>query len=161
SDADFDQVDILGESGGIVVAAGSRFETGGRYRIIQGSLDDLDQLKPMRNIDELFWEQIGTPDGVYDYEDYELEVLAPEWAPYGTRNRKLWEHCMRHALHCTSFDQVMAAARTYYTMSCEQRPHMDDSELVKIARSAWKYTIEGRNWFGGQHGVAFAKDELK
>jgi hypothetical protein len=160
----FDQVDILGEGGGIVVAAGSQFETGGSYQIIEGSLDDLDQLKPMRNIDELFWDQIGTPDGVYDspeYEDYELAVLAPEWAPYGTRNRKLWEHSMRRALHCTSFKQLLSEAQSFYGSHCEQQPLIEENELVKIARSAWKYTTEERNWFGGQHGVAFTDAELE
>jgi hypothetical protein len=161
----FDRVDILGD-GGIVVAPPSQFETGGGYEIIHGHLDDLDRLKPLQNIDDIFWSKIAKgelPDGVYDsvdYEDYELAVLAPKWAPHGTRNRKLWEHCMRRALHCTKFEQLVTEAEKYYTMSCEQQPHISDSELVKIARSAWKYTIEGRNWFGGQHGVAFTEDEL-
>ena len=120
----------------------------------------------MRNIDDIFWSKIAKgeiPDGVYDspdYEDFELAVLAPEWAPYGTRNRELWEHCMRRAPHCTSFAQVLAEAEKYYARHCEQQPLIANSELVKIARSAWKYTVEGRNWFGGQHAVAFTEQEL-
>jgi hypothetical protein len=165
SDSAFDQVDILGD-GGIVVAPPSRFENGGGYEIIHGHFDDLDRLRPMQNIDDIFWSKIAKgelPDGVYDYpdyEDYELEVLAPEWAAYGTRNRKLWEHCMRRALHCTSFEQVVGEAKKYYAKNCEQQPPVDDSELDKVARSAWKYTTEGRNWFGGNHGVSFTEDEL-
>src|SRR5262249_51525682 len=125
-------------------------------------------LKPMQDIDDIFWSKIAKgerPDGVYDspadYEDYELALLAPEWAPSGTRNRKLWEHCMRRALHCSKFEQVVAEAEKYYTTSCEQQPSINDNELVKIARSAWKYTSEGRNWFGGQHGVAYTEEELE
>jgi hypothetical protein len=56
--------------------------------------------------------------------------------------------------------RAVVAAEKYYKTHCEQRPHIDDGELVRVARSAWKYTTEGRNWFGGQHGVAFTEEEL-
>jgi hypothetical protein len=71
-------IDLLG-TGGFVVAPPS--EVNGAYSFIQGSLDDVDRLPVLRNLDQ--------------------EKPVKE----GARNSALWRHCMRHAHHVESSSQ--------------------------------------------------------
>src|SRR5215207_1174345 len=88
-------IDVLG--GGYVVAPPS-VGTRGRYQIVEGSLDDLRSLQPLRALDFL-----NTP------------PEAPPTAPGvplaavrdGERNNSLWRACMRHALRCPSQDALL------------------------------------------------------
>lgn len=118
--------DILGS--GLVIAPPTATKTSG-YRIIQGSLDDLDRLPAMRE---------GR-------------------TPRGRRNKELWAHCMKHALHCDCLNDLLDVARTFNTESCVSP--LPDTEVVRTARSAWEYTERGLNRFG-KHGAYLTTDEV-
>jgi hypothetical protein len=108
--------DILTNS--LVIAPPTSCVTGRSYEIIQGSLDDLDDLPVMCD--------------------------APK-IPDGKRNRELWMHCMRKAPHCDTFDDLLDVGRTF-NMNCE--PPLGEKEVVRVAKSAWEYTEKGLNRFG-------------
>ena len=123
-------IDLLG-TGGFAVAPPSQVAKG-EYCFIQGSLDDLDRLPVLRNID----------------------LARP--VQEGERNNKLWRHCMKAAHHVESFDELLDVARTY---NDDCLPPMEDSEVITAAQSALGYTERGQNRFG-QHGAWFPLDEV-
>ena len=124
-------IDLLG--GGFVVAPPSR-SAKGQYEFIQGSLDDLDRLPVLRDLD----------------------LPKPEGAKQGKRNKRLFEHCMRNAPHVDSFDDLLDVARTFND-NCE--PPMEDTEVMSVATNAWGYEQRGENRFG-KHGAWFPLDEV-
>ena len=124
-------IDLLG--GGFVVAPPSATENGA-YQFIQGSLDDLDRLPVLRNLD-----------------------LPKAGAKQGARNKSLFEHCMRNAPHVDCFDDLLDVARTFND-NCE--PPMEDAEVTTVASNAWGYEQRGQNRFG-KHGAWFPLDEVK
>ncbi len=74
----------------------------------------------------------------------------------GARNNTLWRHCMRNAHHCDDFDALLDVART---ANNQYLPPLPDSEVVKVATSAWGYTERGDNHFG-QTGVWLSTEEV-
>jgi hypothetical protein len=123
-------IDLLGR-GGYVIAPPSQV-TKGSYRFIQGSLDDVHRLPPLRNLD------------------------LPKPIEQGARNNQLWRHCMKNAHHVDSFDDLLDVGRTF-NENCE--PPMEDTEVISAVRSAWEITERGENRFG-QHGAWFPLDEV-
>jgi Bifunctional DNA primase/polymerase, N-terminal/Primase C terminal 1 (PriCT-1) len=116
-------IDLLG-TGGFVVAPPSEVAKGS-YSFIQGTLDDLDQLPALRNLD--------------------LPQPKQPSAIDGERNNKLWHHCMGAARHVENFDELLDVARTF---NDDCLPPLDDSEVIKAAQSAWRKTERGENWVG-------------
>ncbi|HEY3223386.1 MAG TPA: bifunctional DNA primase/polymerase [Pseudolabrys sp.] len=116
-------IDLLG-TGGFVVAPPSEVAKGS-YSFIEGTLVDVDRLPVLRNLD--------------------LPEPKHPSAIKGERNNKLWEHCMRQARHVDTFDELLDVART---ANDSFLPSMEDSEVIKIAQSAWDYTERGDNRFG-------------
>jgi hypothetical protein len=132
-------IDLLG--GGFVVAPPSRGAKS-NYQFIEGSLDDLDRLPVLHGI------EMAKP------------PLAPASMPdevitEGHRNKTLFRHCMRSAHYCDDFDALLDVART---RNAEFLPPLTDSEVVKVATSAWKYTELGENRMGCP-GVWFPASE--
>jgi hypothetical protein len=125
-------IDLLGA--GFVVAPPSTTEKGA-YQFIQGSLEDLDRLPVLRNLD----------------------LPKAEGAKQGARNKSLFDHCMRHANHVDDFDSLLDVARTFND-NCE--PPLEDTEVTAVARNAWGYEQRGENRFG-KHGAWFPLDEVK
>jgi hypothetical protein len=124
-------IDVLGA--GFVVAPPS-MGVRGQYEIMQGSLDDLEQLPPLRSVD--------IPSRLASCKNAPEKAAA---AAEGTRNDTLWRACMRHAPRCESLDDVFDFART---RNKEQMlPPLAEIEVARIARSAWDYTERGANWF--------------
>ena len=115
-------IDLLG-TGGFVVAPPSEVAKGS-YSFIQGTLDELDQLPALRNLD--------------------LPQPKQPSAIDGERNKKLWHHCMGAAHHVENFDELLDVARTFHD---DCLPPSDDSEVIKAAQSAWRKTERGENWF--------------
>jgi hypothetical protein len=138
--------DILG--GGFVVAPPSQDTLrGGTYRFIQGTLDDVDRLPVMRNLDAHLYANLDA--------GLDTKPALPK-AVRGERNDKLFRHCMRAAHRVDTFDKLLDAARTF-NEDCQ--PPMEDSEVTATAQSAWNYTQRGENRFG-QHGAYFPYDEI-
>jgi hypothetical protein len=130
-------IDILGS--GFVVAPPSRGNKS-KYEFIQGTLDDLDRLPPLR--------------GLLVNDDGQTRTTAPqstERIREGIRNRKLWEQCMISAHCCDDFDTLLDVARSRNDEFC---PPLEDDEVVKVATSAWGYTERSENRFG-RPGVFF------
>jgi hypothetical protein len=125
-------IDILG--GGFVVAPPSR-AIKGDYQFIQGGLDDLNSLPVLRNIH-------------LDIATEHISVDLPPQGPVsqGNRNTALWEYCMKQAHHCADFDILLDKAKT--RNEGNNKPPMTDTEVFKIAKSAWEYTVTGQNRFG-------------
>jgi hypothetical protein len=76
----------------------------GSYRIIQGSLDDLDNLPVIRGLDARFYLKAKTA--------RPPEVVAHGIVKEGSRNDALFRLCMWEARSCDDFDQLLDWART-------------------------------------------------
>jgi Bifunctional DNA primase/polymerase, N-terminal len=124
-------IDILG--GGFVVAPPSR-GIKADYRFIQGGLDDLDRLPMLQNLKI----ETASPSPALDLSQGKSIIE-------GQRNDTLWRYCMEQAHHCDDLETLFDVART---RNEDCLPLLDDGEVVKIAKSAWGYTIAGQNRFG-------------
>lgn len=121
-------IDLLG--GGFVVAPPSRAVTGD-YQFIQGNLDDLDRLPVIRNI-EIAASPSISPD-----------LLPVQHAVDGNRNNTLWRHCMMAVRSCDDLETLIDVART---RNEEFQSPLRGEEVVKTAKSAWRYEEAGQNW---------------
>jgi Primase C terminal 1 (PriCT-1) len=137
-------IDIIG--GGMAIAPPSEVVKG-RYEIIVGTLDDLDDLLLAK--------------GLVDEQPYRLE---PKYGDNGTdlvheghRNETLWEHCMRTAKSCDDKGTLTDMALTF-NKRC--MPPLPEAEVVTTAASAWDYTERGLNLFG-QHGAFFLTEDYE
>jgi hypothetical protein len=99
--------------------------------VIHGALEDLGRLTTMAGLDCL---QASVRPG------------GRELTKHGQRNKELWRHCMKQAHHCDHFDDLVDVALTYNSMQMD--PPLEDTEVIKIAASAWGYTARGENLFG-------------
>jgi hypothetical protein len=133
-------IDLLG-AGGFAVAPPTQIAQG-EYSFIQGTLDDIDRLPTLANLD---LPQVGLTEARHD---------GP--VTQGERNKALWRHCMRAAHHVDDFNALLDVARTFND-NC--LPPMEDSEVIAIAQSAWKYTESGKNYFG-QHAAWLPREEV-
>lgn len=120
-------IDVLGS--GFVVAPPSKGAKS-NYHFIEGSLDDLGHLPRLH--------------GLLNVND-QTETVTPQkikGTNEGVRNKTLWRHCMKQAHHCDDFDALLDVANT---ANSQYFPLLPDSEVVKIAKSAWGYTERGKN----------------
>ncbi|MGU3399172.1 bifunctional DNA primase/polymerase [Brucellaceae bacterium D45D] len=139
-------IDILGD--GFVVAPPS-MGAKGQYQLVEGSLDDLENLPTLR--------------GVKSYPNKKHNTLSPFSSPHfsedgtekkeGKRNQQLWEDCMKMARGCRRLEELMDRAmqrnREFY------QP-LETLEVMRIVASAWGYETENKNWFG--HGARVVVD---
>lgn len=76
----------------------------------------------------------------------------------GERNNWLFSTSLRHAPACDDFDALLDVARTlnedYFG------DPLTDAEVIKTARSAWRYQEEGRNWVGSTARLMLTKAGL-
>jgi hypothetical protein len=149
-------IDLLGANGFVV--APPSLTARGAYTIIEGKLDDLDRLPPIRGIEDI------SNDLRKHSSKSEEKILtanlrrADADAIAGTKGRNdwLWRECMRRARSCETLDALLDFARmrnqTFdYPLAQE--------EIMTIVQSAWKNTQDGTNRFG-QHGAWLAAEEL-
>jgi Primase C terminal 1 (PriCT-1) len=121
-------IDVLGN--GYAVGAPS-IAAKGQYKIIHGTLDDLESLPP-------------------------LHVMLDEMRkpiPEGKRNQSLFRRSLEQAAHADDFETLMDAMRTQ-NMDCTVP--LSETELEAAARSAWKYEGEGRNLAGRGQAVVMS-----
>ena len=114
----------------------------GQYQFLQGSLDDLDRLPIML---------VPPPDQVVDIDKLVGEVKQ------GERNKRLLNLCLHEARHCDDLDTLCDVART---RNSEFSPPLEDDEVMKVAASAWRYEVDGRNYSGGRCAVFSTADVL-
>ena len=128
-------VDVLG--GGNVVAAASAVPKG-PYAIERGSLEDLERLPAMRP-------------------EVPCRTAGVAKVGEGQRHNALFAHCMRQARHCDDLATLLDIARTHNEDAL--MPPLQDSEVVKTARSAWGYEQRGENRYGTR-GAWFCTAEV-
>jgi hypothetical protein len=121
-------IDVLG--GGYAVGAPS-VAAKGQYEIIHGTLEDLKNLRPL----SVMLDELRKP------------------IPDGKRNQTLFRMSLEQAAHADDFETLMDALRTR-NMDCT-RP-LPEFELEAVARSAWKYEVEGRNLVGRGKAVVLS-----
>jgi hypothetical protein len=126
-------IDILG--GGVAVAPPSK-TAHGHYEFIGGSLDELGHLPVMRNVPHSKPQSNG--------------VRGNGAVRQGERNERLFTIALQAARYCDDFDVLCDVAMT---RNAEFSPPLEDDEVIKVARSAWRYETEGRNYSGGQVAV--------
>jgi hypothetical protein len=143
-------IDVLGE-GGYVVAPPSKGAKG-NYGFVQGSLDDVGRLPFMQGLDGAFYTRSATateltPDNI------SADTIIGE----GRRNNSLYQHCMRQAPDCDDFESLLDVART---CNGEFLPPLPDDEVVKTARSVWRYEKDGKNWLGRGRRIIFRHEDI-
>ena len=139
-------IDILG--GGFCVAPPS-IGTRGPYQLIQGTLDDLDRLPVMQNLEAAFADK--------DLSRLRVPTREGGRIPDGMRGTELFKHCMRQARHCDNLEALVDVARTFNADALG--PPKPDDVVVKTARSAWGYEERGENWVSRPR-VSVSKKEL-
>lgn len=143
-------IDLIG--GGVIVAPPSAINEN-TYTFITGSLDDLDRLPVMRGLDPHLYKSrepadplSAVPDGVFDGKFEPLDPL--EKVPHGKRNETLFNRCLANAHRCENLDELVAVAKAFRDERCELPASLQDDEVAKIAGSAWRIHVEGRNRVG-------------
>ena len=133
-------IDILGD--GYVVAPPSRFARG-PYSIVEGTLDDLARLPPMRRAER----QVP-----------QFAAAGGQKVRAGQRNQELWRACMKMARECRDVTELMRrAAEMNATMFYEPLP---DDEVLRVVASAWAKEISGENWFGSGGRVVLEAEKV-
>ena len=153
---DGEKIDVLG-SGGFGVAPPSVSPGRGEYCFIEGGLDDLDRLKPIR--------PGSLPPKVYSdhrahyprplrssspcdsEKNHASEILRDEKVGQGQRELFLFGEARRIALRCATFDELMLELRALNAISCD--PPLPDSEVVYKARRVWRLKEQGRCYSPG------------
>jgi hypothetical protein len=133
-------IDIKAEGGFVVVPPSVRPSgpyAGRAYSFIRGDLDELPRLPTLRpDVLEQFRSQ--TPERI-------VHSTATKAAlPEGVRNVDLFLRALRLATGTASFDALLEALLAANDRLCQ--PPLDSDETAKVARSAWRYESEGRNW---------------
>ena len=102
-----------------------------RYRIIRGSLDNLDRLPVARIPDELL---TGSKP--------QRESSGSERIPKGRRNSELFAYCSSIIAYCDTPDQLIDAAWTW--ADGRLALPLPTAEITKTCNSVWQYRgVEG------------------
>ncbi|HVM78291.1 MAG TPA: bifunctional DNA primase/polymerase [Stellaceae bacterium] len=142
------KIDVRG-IGGFVVAPPSRRPDGAKYTIERGCLEDLARLPQVLPGILPLSEGRGPVDGSM------RPAGAPGLTPQGARNNHLFRALLLEAPRCRSLEELEFVARKLNNVICD--PPLSPSEVEKIARSAWRYQVEGRNWVGGDGVIALPR----
>jgi hypothetical protein len=136
-------IDVLGD--GYVVAPAS-MGAKGPYQIVQGALADLGRLPVMQNAPKPVQQLVASS-----------ELAVATAVREGARNKTLWRFCMQQAWYCDDLSAMLDVAQTENTSFM---PPLADNEVVEVAKSAWKYHEDGRNWFGIGKRIISTHDEV-
>ena len=141
-------IDVLGR-GGFVVAPPSKTERG-QYQFIEGSLDDLDDLPVMQNLEADLY---ARPSRKIRQDASEKLASPMRGLREGDgRNKRLFQTIGPiarevYAEHGTQ-DALFNVAMSHNHDSAQP---MDIGEIRKIVGQVWKMTTENRNWIGQAH----------
>ncbi|OAO02574.1 hypothetical protein A8B75_11575 [Sphingomonadales bacterium EhC05] len=136
-------IDILG--GGYAVAPPSN-ANGGQYEFIEGSLSDLSSLSFMRAPPAQM--PLGTPQN----------GLSEQVAGEGGRNDALFKIALQMARGATGMEGLFESVSNANISTME--PPLTDSEVIRIAASAWDYQQAGKNWSGSGRKIVKNFDEI-
>src|SRR5215207_6565780 len=131
-------IDVLGD--GFTVAPPSR-GVHRWYTLVQGTLDDLDRLPAMRDVEALASGSGG---------------LTVERIGKGNRNNSLFRHCLREALGCASIGELIERAMAYSELVLS--PPLPAGQVERTAQSVWAMTERGENWIGAGRMAALSYD---
>ena len=133
------KVDIRGLGGMAVVPPSIRStgqHAGKVYAFVQGSWNDLCRLPTLK------------PGALLDHRSAIHE---------GARDDAMFRFLLRQVPHCDTLDDLLDVARTFNDTCI---PPLPDAQVIKTARSAWRYQEEGRNWLGAKARVTFTADDI-
>lgn len=130
-------IDVLG-NGYTIAPPSHREDLGASYRFLQGGLEDLKHLPPIR------------PNALGD--------LDPATVLHGARNVSLWRWCMMEARRCDDAEALIDAAETWAAAMPDRLPL---SEVRAAALSAWGYETKGRNFLGLKRPQVTWEDQMQ
>jgi Bifunctional DNA primase/polymerase, N-terminal len=125
-------IDVLGN--GFVVAPPSEGPRG-RYEFVQGGLEDLDRLKPLRGLE--LPSKAAQAGG----------ALVRE----GARHKTVLRYCQEQARHCDDLKTLVDVARTYAEANLDMlgtTHRFTDAEIIDAASWAWAIEAKGLNLVG-------------
>ncbi len=123
------QADIKATGGYVVAPPSCRFRDGVQYEFICGGIGSLTQLPVMNSF-------AGSGPTVQNVFDKSLVKC-------GERNTTLFQHGLRQAPYVDCFDDLLDKMQT---INDEFASPLSDEEVVKTAKSAWRYERSGQNW---------------
>jgi len=154
---DGEEVDILGD--GMCVAPPSiRTDKGGKaYHFLEGSLDDVDHLHPIREgalPPEIYKESVKLENGT----GKEVKkIKVPGMVPEGERTDALYDELRKIALQCENVDEL--AFKGAGINEAMMDPPLTEAEVWHQARGVWKLKTEGRLILPGSGAVVIGRDE--
>lgn len=123
----------------------------GDYCIIEGRLEDLQRLPPMKDASA----RLG-PVQAANIEDVQAKFEGA--GPGGTgRNVDLFNTLIQAAHYVPTFDALLIEARA---INATFAPPLPDGEAMTVARKVWQYRESGNLW-GGEARAAMSATELK
>jgi len=129
-------VDVKGIGGFVVVPPSIRPNgpyAGEPYGFIDGSWGDLKRLPKLR------------PGSLSRERNAAEELHFLRAVKTGRRNDVLFKRLLREVRFCDDFDALLDVASS---INAGLDPPLADAEVIKTARSAWKYEETGQNWAG-------------
>lgn len=132
-------IDILGD--GYVVAPPSLARKG-RYELVQGSMDDLDRLPPMKPVINNNEQSVEKP---------KPKVLASTLREGDGRNNSLFRRALRCARQARTEEELVQMVAHANQQFAEPLP-MD--EVLSVSHSAWGYKEKGRLMVPGGEATA-------
>ena len=131
-------VQVKAAGGFVVVPPSVRpsgLHAGCSYEFIEGTLEDLARLPPLKP---------GSVDPVTGTATNPTRLRAVE---EGWRNSSLFRHLKDHAPYCDEWEALLDVGMTFGQHDCD--PGLPSAEIVKTVNSVWKMREEGRLWAKG------------
>jgi Bifunctional DNA primase/polymerase, N-terminal/Primase C terminal 1 (PriCT-1) len=141
-------VDIKGLRGFIVVPPSRRRHgphAGRSYAFIDGTWDNLAQLPQIRA-------------GALTESTRFAPLRGHGQVREGERNEQLFRMLLREVRHSDNLDALLDDARTINETFL---PPLDDTEIVRIVGSVWRFQAEGRNWVGAEQHIQITRTEME
>jgi hypothetical protein len=144
------EIDVLGENG-YAVAPPSVRPSGGQYEFISGGLEDLAGLPPIRSSPRAGLREPAQKADTGQPSD--TTTVQP-----GNRNAALFDCARVLARAASSPDELVAQLQGENI--AHNAPPLPSIEVEKVARSVWRYKVEGRLFVPGRQEFVMHADTL-